>query len=159
MIKLKNLLLEDNSKKREQGLIRKLPTNQIKQSIVGVRNRMTAQWYGMSASEYLDILTSELKRRGVSDTSKPSKPPNPNRAPSVARDPWLTSRKGRPTEGAEEGEPEERIDEAPSGAAIASALDAIRSEVRHKGPDIQKWLYPHLRKIDNALRKFKRSGS
>ena len=52
-----------------------------------------------------------------------------------------------------------RIDEAPSGAAIASALDAIRSEVRHKDPDIQRWLHPHLRKIENALRKFKRSGS
>ena len=54
---------------------------------------------------------------------------------------------------------EEQLDEAPSGAVIAGALDAIRSEVRHKDPEIQKWLYPHLRKIENALRKFKRSGS
>ena len=152
MIKLQNLLLEGNSKKREQGLVRKLPTNQIKQSIVGVRNRMTAQWYGMSASEYLDILTSELKRRGIPDPYAPgaSKPP------SVAKDPWLTSRRGRPTEGADESE--ERLDEAPGGLVIANALDAIRWEARHKDPDIQKWLHPHLRKIENALRKMSRPG-
>lgn len=60
------------------------------------------------------------------------------------------------TAGDEDGE---RLDEAPSGAAIASALDAIRSEARHKDIDIQRWLHPHLRKIENALRKFNRSGS
>ena len=141
MIKLKDLLVED--KKREQGLVRKLSTKQIQQSIVGVRNRMTAQWYGMSASEYLGVLNNELKRRGESSgTSKP---------PSVADDPHLTSRQGRPTESS--------LNEAPSGAAIAAAIDAIRSEVRHKDREIQKWLHPHLRRMENALRKFKRSGS
>ncbi len=152
MIKLKDLLLED--KKREQGLVRKLPTNQIKQSVVGVRNRMTARWYGMSASEYLDILQSELKRRGIPDPYAPGS----SKPPSVAKDPHLTSRRGRPTEGADAGESGERLDEAPGGLVIANALDAIRWEARHKDPEIQKWLHPHLRKIETALRKMNRGG-
>ncbi len=94
-----------------------------------------------------------LKLKDLLTESKPPKNP----APSVANDPHLTSRWNRPTaEGADEGG--ERLDEAPGGLVIANALDAIRWEARHKDPEIQKWLHPHLRKIETALKKMNRRG-
>ncbi len=154
MIKLKDLLFEgqpmtDQEKKRtisrlnkfdEEGLVKMLRT------AADAANRGNAR-----ADDLAHIYRDELNRRkGVGETKNP--------APSVANDPHLTSRWNRPTaEGADEGG--ERIDEAPSGAAIAAALDAIRSEARHKDRETQRWLHPHLRKIENALRKFNRSGS
>lgn len=140
------------------------------------------------ADDLAHIYRDELNRRkGVKEGGPGSGRPRTGSAPKL-QEPWQgpakpvkhksklsrksrskesdpTARQVRSTKGKHApklkqfGETEDRLDEAPSEAVIAGALDAIRSEVRHKDPDIQRWLYPHLRKIDNALRKFKRSGS
>lgn len=52
-----------------------------------------------------------------------------------------------------------RIDEgAPSPMIIANTLDTIRWHMRGRHPEFEKWLKPQLRKIENAARKWERSG-
>lgn len=52
----------------------------------------------------------------------------------------------------------QRINEASAPMVIANALDAIRWEARRKSPEVETWLKPYLRKIENAMKKWERSG-